>query len=329
MPRRKKRPYKKPGYNAPGRAHREGISYIDFTEMVSDEETARAFFEERRWPGDTACPRCGSLKVRDISGTKQSMPWRCDDCKRYFSVRTNSVMEDSRIPLKKWAWAVYIFSTSLKGVSSMKLHRDLGIAQNSAWFLGHRLRLAMRNSSSQLLGGPVEVDETFFGGKAENRHEWQRGHKEHPRGGPSDRDMLIGLKDRATGEIRTEAMASQDPVAMRQFVRDHVEPGAEVYTDGHFAYRPLEEDYQHQMVNHSVGMYVLGMAHTNGIEGFWGSMKRAYTGTFHTMTWKHLQRYADEFSRRQALRELDTIEVMGAIVDGMWGKRLRYDELVD
>lgn len=327
MPRKKKRPFKKPGYNAPGRAHREGISYIDFTEMVSDEATARVFFEERRWPGDTACPRCGSLKVRDISETKQSMPWRCDDCKCYFSVRTNSVMEDSRIPLKKWAWAVYIFSTSLKGVSSMKLHRDLGIAQNSAWFLGHRLREAMRNSSSPLLSGPVEVDETFFGGKAHNKHAWQREDRDH-RGRLDEKDMLIGLKDRATGEIRTEAMPERDGFAMRQFVRDHVEPGAEVYTDGHIAYTLLDE-YEHKAVNHSVGTYVLDMAHTNGIEGFWGSMKRAYMGTFHTMTWKHLQRYADEFSRRQALRELDTIEVMGAIVDGMWGKRLRYDELVD
>ena len=128
------------------------------------------------------------------------MPWRCDDCKRYFSVRTNSVMEDSRIPLKKWAWAVYIFSTSLKGVSSMKLHRDLGIAQNSAWFLGHRLRLAMRNSSSPLLSGPVEVDETFFGGRARNMHEWQRQQAEDLVGGSHGKDMLIGLKDRATGE---------------------------------------------------------------------------------------------------------------------------------
>ena len=327
MPR-KKRPYKKPGHNAPGRAHREGVSLIEFTELVPDEATAKIFFEQRRWPGDTACPRCGSLKVRDISETKQSMPWRCDDCKKYFSVRTNSVMEDSRIPLRKWAWGVYLFSTNLKGVSSMKLHRDLNIAQNSAWFLGHRLRLAMRNGSSQLLGGPVEVDETFFGGKAHNKHESEREGREYPRGGMSDKDMLIGLKDRATGEIRTEALPGQDPIAMRQFVRDHVEPGAEVYTDGHLAYRALDE-YEHQMVNHSVGTYVLGMAHTNGIEGFWGSMKRAYTGTFHKLTWKHLQRYGDEFSRRQGLRELDTVDMMGAIVDGMWGKRLTYDELVE
>ena len=201
----------------------------------------------------------------------------------------------------------------------MKLHRDLGISQKSAWHLAHRIRKAWgdarRTTCSQ---GPVEVDETFVGGKEANKHEWQR-----EQNGLTPKVAVIGVKDRATGTVRAKVIGQTPGPVLRQFVREHTAPGATLYSDGHGAYQPLAGEFQHQAVQHSAGTYVIEATHTNGIESFWSMLKRSHTGTYHKWSAKHLSRYVDEFAGRHNARPLDTADQMRAIVRGLVGKRLR------
>ena len=154
--------------NGPGKSHRKGISLLELAEMFPTEKTATKWFEDQVWPTERGCPKCGSVKTSEVPNAKP-MPYWCSDCRSYFSVRTGTALERSKVPLRKWAFAVYIVTTSLKGVSSMKLHRDLGVTQKTAWFMLHRLREAWATGSDGMFEGPVEVDETYIGGKERNK----------------------------------------------------------------------------------------------------------------------------------------------------------------
>ena len=311
-------------HKAPGKHFRQGMTLIEAMRMFADNAAAEAWFVKVRWPTGPACPYCGSVNV--LSGAKhKTMPYRCreKECRKRFSVRTGTVMEASNIPYQKWALAVYLFMTSLKSVSSMKLHRDLGVTQKTAWHLAHRLRKAFE-SESGLFAGPVEVDETYMGGKRKNMPKSKR--EEFTGRGAVGKTAVVGAKDRTTNQVRARAVESTNKATIHGFVADHTALDATVYTDDALVYETLPNP--HKAVNHSALEYVRGDVHTNGMESFWSMLKRAYQGTFHKMSEKHLDRYVREFAGKHSVRDMDTLDIMGAIVLGMDGKRLKYTQLI-
>ena len=309
---------------APGKAHRECISLTKLFKMFPDDEAARRWFEKRMWPDGPYCPRCGSTNVQ--AGIKhKTMTHRCRDCdgKPRFSLKTGNIMEGSKLGYQVWVIAVYQVATNLKGVSSMKLHRDLDITQKSAWHLAHRLRKTFENGNP-LFTGPVEADETFIGGKRKNMPASKR--KALTGRGAVGKAVVMGTKDRDTNRVAARSIERTGGATLKGFIAEHTVPGATVYTDDHGGYEGM--DFNHEAVNHSAGEYVRGMAHTNGIESFWAMLKRGYQGTFQHFSEKHLDRYVSEFAGRHNIRDKDTADQMGHIADRMTGKRLRYRDLV-
>ena len=309
-----------------GKAHREGISLVGLFGLFPDDETAETWFIKRRWPNGIACPHCGSMNIQ--TGAKhKTMPYRCREkrCAKRFSAKVRTVMEGSKLGFQAWMIATYLMTTSLKGVSSMKLHRDLNINQRSAWFMAHRLRMALAEKDG-MFSGPVEVDETYVGGTRKNMSNAKRKELAGTGRGAVGKTAVAGLKDRASNQVRAKAIRKTDAETLQGLVTEHTEADTTVYSDDATAYMGLPFD--HDTVRHSLSEYVKGDVHTNGIESFWSMLKRAHKGTFHKMSPKHLDRYVQEFAGRHNLRDQDTIDIMGSLVAGMDQKRLKYKELI-
>ena len=308
---------------APGKAHRKGRSLFELQRMFPDEEAACKWWEAIVWPnGERFCPDCGSTKTRECP--KERMPYRCGDCKQYFSVKKATVMRGSPIPLLKWVYAIYLDTTSLKGVASMKLHRELGITQKTAWYMQQRIREAFAQQGPRvLMEGPVEADETYFGGKRENMSHARR--KQFSGRGPSGKTAVVGVKDRQSNRVAAKMVERTDKPTLHGFIGENVASGAKIYTDEARAYLGLPN---HASVTHSAGQYVDGQIHTNGVESFWSMLKRAHEGTFHKLSPKHLQRYVNEFACRHNIREMDTTTQMAFVARRLMGKRLPYAELI-
>ena len=311
---------------APGKAHREGITLLEVASMFSDDEKALTWLESQRWPHGAFCPHCGSFNVQ--CGIKhKTQTHRCRDCpnRPMFTIRHGTVMEGTKLPYRAWAIGIYLFTTNIKGISSMRLHRELGIGQKSAWFMLARLRKALESQTGQF-SGPVEVDETYMGGKRKNMSNAKHKALKGSGRGTAGKTAVVGIKDRETNEITAEVVEKTDSATLVPFVESHAKATAQVFTDDSSAYNALI--MPHETVKHSASEYVRGNVHTNGIESFWSMLKRGQVGIFHKISPKHLDRYVTEFVGRHNMRESDTRDQMGRVVRGMEHKRLRYRELI-
>ena len=297
---------------------------LSMTEAVRrfTEEEAERLFRDARWPNGVACDRCGSLNIASRR-TRRPAPYRCRDCRRYFSVRTGTVMQASNLPLRTWALAMYLLTSHPKGVSSLQLARDLGVTQKTAWHLAHRIRQAWASAPAEFTG-PVEVDEAYVGRLEKNKHSILR----HRRGGGSvGKAIPVGARDRATGRSFARVIDQATYPELIGFIREHAAPTARVYTDNLGAYRGMP--FRHSTVNHTARQYVDGDVWTNGIESIWATLKRGYSWRLPPdlarSTWTAS---LCEFTGRLNDRHADTLDQMGHMAAGMAGKRLRYADLI-
>lgn len=232
-------------------------------------------------------------------------------------------MHSSKLGFQTWAIAIYLLTTSLKSVSSMKLHRDLGVTQKTAWHLAHRIREAWQEGPDNPFHGPVEVDETCIGGRRRNMHNSVR--RKLQGRGATHMTPVLGVRDRETRQVAATVVPNTTREVLTGYIMDHVEPDAMIYSDDASAYRALRN---HETVRRSRSEYVRGDVHTQGVESFWSTLKRAHKGVFHKLSVKHLDRYVREFAGRNNIRDLDTMQQMTLIVRRMDGSRLRYKDLI-
>jgi transposase-like protein len=292
----------------------------------ADPAVALAFVANLRWPSGAVCPDCEEAKEIAFLATRQL--WKCRKCKRQFSAKVGTIFEDSPIPLSKWLPAMWLIANCKNGVSSYEIGRGLKVTQKTAWFMLHRIRLAMQSEGFKL-SGTVEVDESFIGGKSRNMHALVRKYRIQGTGGMGKASVL-GMLERPKGghsRIRTKVVEDRKKKTLQDEVRAHVEPGSEVHTDALASYNGLEAEYAHKVVDHA-REYVRGNVHTNGIENFWSLLKRGIRGTYVSVEPFHLFRYLDEqafrFNNRGASDSERFLQVAASII----GKRLTYKALL-
>ena len=297
-------------------------SLYDFMSTFPDEKACVEHLIKLRWPRGIICPHCGSS--RKIYRVKRAHGFKCSDCKKGFSVRKGTIFEESRLPLRKWFVAAWLLATHRKGIPSTQLAREVNVTQKTAWFMLARLRevTANINDAGGPLDGEVEADEIYLGGKERNKHASQR---QNLGRGTVGNQPVIGARARS-GQVRAMAIPDTSRQSLARFLDENIASDSTLYTDGHRGYIWL--GYRHEAVDHSLGEYVRGRTHTNGIESFWALLKRGYIGVFHKLTWKHLHRYLSEFEARRNFRGLESGDRLDIILESTSGLRLTYAELI-
>lgn len=297
----------------------------------SDESVCRQFLVQQRWGGIPVCPYCNSTKSYIIEGGKR---FKCGNssCYKKYSVTVGSVFHASNIPLTTWFPAMYIISAHKKGISSIQLSKDLGVTQKTAWFMLHRIRESLKDKKSSLLNGIVEVDETYMSRKYGSEYKGlspemiEKINNDNKNKHSIKKGAVVGLKERE-GNIIVKAINRRKAEIITDIVKENVSKDAQLMTDEAMIYRKGLSEYSRQSVNHSKGEWVRGNVHTNGVENFWSVMKRTIYGTYHQISYKHLQRYCDECSYRFNSRKMNDGQRFSLTLQNITG-RLSYKQLV-
>lgn len=307
----------------------EPTTLLEAIQYFSDPDVCLDFMVKLRWPNGVACPTCGSIEIRFLATRRL---WECKSKhpKKQFSVKVGTILEDSPIPLGKWLAAIWLIANAKNGVSSYEIHRAIGITQKSAWFMLHRIRLAMQDGSVEQMSGTVEVDETFIGGKARFMHKDKREARIKGRGSVG-KTAVLGLLERhgpdGHSAVRAQVVPNTKRKSLSPEVRKNVVPGSNVFTDALKSYEDLATDYIHEVIDHAEA-YVRGVVHTNGIENFWSLLKRAIKGTYVSVEPFHLIRYLDEEAFRFNNREVEDADRFRSVSVSVEGKRLTYKQLI-
>ncbi|HEX9928841.1 MAG TPA: IS1595 family transposase [Pyrinomonadaceae bacterium] len=289
----------------------------------SDKDVCFNFMVSMRWADGVAiCQHCGNDQTSFLSTRKI---WKCKACKKQFSVKMGTIFEESPIGLDKWLTAMWLIVNAKNGISSYELHRAIGVTQKTAWFMLHRIRLALQNGTFEKLAGDVECDETFVGGKAKNMHKSKREKVIKGRGSVG-KTAVMGMLERK-GNVRAKVIESVDRETLHSEIKEQVETGSNLFTDEWRSYQGLDEAYVHEVINHSIE-YVRDNVHTNGIENFWSLLKRTISGTYVSVEPYHLAKYVEEqvfrYNERKGKDKDRFVKALSQISD----KRLTYKELI-